>query len=189
MLPPHNGRIFQPSTLQPADFAYHSLSIILTPVLNAWNSSLGGALPSSTFAPLALAPRHALARPEFLKLPGPLAPPPGPAPLPFPHRTVQTSPQTVGSTPPPPPLPILFHIPSTSSCGYLSYPRQRGHQRSLAVLHYAFCHQTGLLRAEPSVASPKTTFRSFWLTGSFPSAPLPNCKPLHLPKASPSFPP
>ena len=56
----------------------------------------------------ALVPRHVMARPEFLKMHGPLAPPLGPAPPPFPHRAAQPTHKSTA------PL-----IPSTSH----AYPR------------------------------------------------------------------
>ena len=85
-----------------SDFAFHSLPIVLTPVLNAWNSSIIGAQPATELhAPV---PRHALARPEFLTMPRPPAPPLGPAPPTFPHRTAQP---THNSTAPL--IPPTFH--------------------------------------------------------------------------------
>ena len=67
-------------------------------------------------------PRHALARPEFLKLPGPPAHPLGPAHPLFPHRIAQPShrsvvpliPYTSHAYPLPP---VIFGSPTSSSLG------------------------------------------------------------------------
>jgi len=102
-----------------ADFAFHSLPILPTPVLIAWNPSTS-ATPhvTDTLAPLA---RHAMARPEFFKLPGPLAPPLGSAP-PFPHHALRPLSQTeapslspVIQTYPYPLTPTASSIPNTQN--------------------------------------------------------------------------
>ena len=98
-----------------SDFAFHSLPILLTQVLNVWNSSIIGYQPATELhAPV---PRYALARPEFLKLPALPAPPLGTAPPPFPHRTVQPTHQSTAPLIPPtshaypPPRSLLAHLP------------------------------------------------------------------------------